>query len=91
MTRGSSGGRSIVTVWRPPPERKVVRARSTSSATSVGSGETESVPVSMRPASSRSAISPSMRAACSSTMRKNSRVSDGAKWRAPPSTAAVEP
>ena len=63
MTRGRSGGRSIVTVWRPPPERKVVRARSTSAATSEGSGETESMPVSMRPASSRSAISPIMRSA----------------------------
>ena len=91
MTRGRSGGRSIVTVWRPPPERKVVRARSTRNATSVGSGETESVPASMRPASSRSAISPIVRSACSSTMRMNSRVSASENCRPVPSSAAVEP
>ena len=91
MTRGRSGGRSISTVWRPPPERKVVRARSTSAATSEGSGETESVPVSMRPASSSSETRPIMRSACPSTMRMNSRVSAGANCRDAPSRAAVEP
>ena len=69
----------------------MVRARSTSAATSEGSGETESVPVSMRPASSRSAISPIMRSAWSSTMRMNSRVSAGANCREVPSSAPVEP
>ena len=34
---------------RPPPLRKVFLARSTSTAASVGSGETDSAPASMRP------------------------------------------
>ena len=42
------------TVCRPPPLMNVPRAWSTSAATSEGSGATDSVPVSMRPASSRS-------------------------------------
>ena len=71
MTRGRSGGRSMRTVCRPPPLMNVPRAWSTSAATSEGSGATDSVPVSMRPASSRSPIRLSMRSACSSMMRKN--------------------
>ena len=43
--------------------------------TSEGSGATVRVPASMRPASSRSPISPSMRSACSSMMRKNCSIS----------------
>ena len=57
-TRGRSGGRSIWTVCRPLLLRKVFRACSTRSATSVGSGVTDSVPASMCPASSRSLIRP---------------------------------
>ena len=56
ITRGRSGGRSISTVCRLPPLRNVVRAWSTRPATSEGSGVTDKVPVSMRPASSRSLI-----------------------------------
>ena len=63
ITGGRSGGRSSSTWCAPPPLRNVVRAWSTSAVTSDGSGHTESVPVSMRPASSRSPISPLMRSA----------------------------
>ena len=91
MTRGRSGGRSMRTVCRPPPLMNVPRAWSTSAATSEGSGATDSVPVSMRPASSRSPIRLSMRSACSSMMRKNCATSAGrrgarrgAPWRPSP-------
>ena len=56
ITRGSSAGRSMRIAWRPPPLWNAVRACSTSTATSSCSGSTESVPASMRPASSRSPI-----------------------------------
>ena len=49
IARGRSGGRSTRTVCRPPPLRNVFLARSTSAPTSEGSGETDSVPVAMRP------------------------------------------
>ena len=91
MTRGSSGGRSMLTVCRPPPLTNVPRAWSTSAATSEGSGATDSVPVSMRPASSRSPIRLSMRSACSSMMRKNCVTSAGPKMREARSTVAAEP
>ena len=80
MTRGRSGGRSMRTVCRPPPLRNVPRAWSTSAATSEGSGATDSVPVSIRPASSRSPIRLSMRSACSSMMRKNCTTWPGRRW-----------
>ena len=79
------------TVCRPPPLTNVPRAWSTSAATSEGSGATDSVPVSMRPASSRSPIRLSMRSACSSMMRKNCPTSAGPKMREARSTVAAEP
>ena len=69
ITRGRSAGRSMSRAWRPPAPRNVFRACSTRPATSAGAGATESVPASMRPASSRSAMSARMRSACSLTMR----------------------
>ena len=75
ITRGSSGARSMRTSCPLPPLRNVFLARSTRVATSVGSGATESVPESMRPASSRSLMSPRMWSVCSTMMRKNSRIS----------------
>ena len=88
---GRSGGRSISTLCRPPPLRKVFLARSTKSATSVGSGYTESVPESMRPTSSRSPIRARIASACSSTIRKNSRISAGSRSGLAFSTVAAEP
>ena len=79
------------TVCRPPPVTNVPRAWSTSAATSEGSGATDSVPLSIRPASSRSLSRPSMRSACSSMMRKNCATSAGPKMREPRSTVAAEP
>ena len=69
ITGGRSPGRSMRTLCRAPPDRNVLRARSTSAATSEGSGATESMPASMRPASSRSPIRPRMYPACSWMMR----------------------
>ena len=91
ITRGRSAGRSMSTVCPLSPERNAVRACSTSSPSSEGSGATERVPASIRPASSRSPISTLMRSACSSMMRKNCRVSAGPKLCAGPSTVVVEP
>ena len=54
ITRGSPAPRSMSRRFLPPPLRKVLLARSTSTATSTGSGLTERVPVSMRATSSRS-------------------------------------
>ena len=76
---------------RPPPPPKVSRARSTSSASSVGSGATESVPVSMRPASSRSPIRPRMWPDCWRMMRWNSRISAGSSAAASSSSVDAEP
>ena len=91
ITRGRSGGRSMRTLCRPPPLRNVVLARSTSAAISAGSGSTDSVPESMRPASSRSPIRPSMWSACASMIRKNCRTSAGSRTRAARSTVVVAP
>ena len=68
ITRGRSGGRSIRTACRrhsgrccaPGPPGRLPSA---------GSGETDSVPVSMRPASSRSLIRPSMWSVCRTVLR----------------------
>ena len=91
ITGGSPAGRSTRTAWRPPPLRNVLRARSTRAATSEGSGDTDSVPESMRPASSRSRMRPRMWAACSAMMRKNSRISAGSSSAASSSSASAEP
>ena len=90
-TRGRSGGRSIRTGFLRLPLRNAVRARSTIAATSAGSGATDSVPVSMRAASSRSPIRACMWSACSSTMRKNSRAWDGSRAAGSPSAVAAQP
>ena len=76
---------------RPPPPRKVLLACSTSSAISEGSGATESVPVSMRPASSRSPIRPRICLACSSITRRNSRSSAGSSVCEASSKVPIEP
>ncbi len=91
ITGGSSAGRSTRTACRPPPPRNVLRARSTRAATSAGSGATESVPESMRPASSRSRTRPGMWPACSAMMRKNSRISAGSSSASSSSPASAEP
>ena len=69
----------------------VFRAWSSSAVTSVGSGATDSVPVSMRPASSRSLIRPSIWSACPSMIRKNWRTSAASNRREAPSAVAAEP
>ena len=76
---------------RPPPLWNALRAGSTSSATSVGSGATVSMPAPMRPGSSRSLIRPCMRSACSPMMRKNSRRSAGSTALPPSSSVVTEP
>ena len=91
ITGGRSCGRSIRTVCRPPPERKVFRARSTSAVTSEGSGVTESVPASMRPASSRAPMRPRMCPACSRMMRWNSCISAGSRSADSSRSVAAEP
>ena len=91
IARGRSGGRSIMTACRPPPLRNVLRARSTRAATSEGSGCTVSVPASMLPASSRSAIRPRMWSACPPMMRKNCTISAWEGSVAASSTVAAEP
>ena len=70
---------------------KALLARSTSAATSAGSGATGSVPVSMRATSSRSATRSCMWSACSSMMRKNCRTTAGSMSMDEPSTVAAEP
>ena len=74
-----------------PPLRNVFLARSTRVATSVGSGDTESVPVSMRPASRRSLMRPRMWSVCSTMMRKNSRISARSSVDEVSSRVAAEP
>ena len=70
ITRGRSGGRSMRTACLPPALRNVFRARSTRLATLRRAPEqTDSVPVSMRPASSRSLIRPSMWSVCRTVLR----------------------
>ena len=90
-TRGRSGGRSMRTAGLPPPLRNVCRACSTRPATAAGSGTTDSVPASMRPASSRSPIRPRMWSACSSMIRKNCTISAGSRAGEAPRTVAAEP
>ncbi len=91
ITDGRPAGRSTRTACRPPPPRNVLRARSTRAATSEGSAATESVPASMRPASSRSRMRPRMWPACSAMMRKNSRISAGSSSASSSSPASAEP
>ena len=91
ITLGRSGGRSRRRVCRLPPLRNVVRAWSTRTGTSEGSGVTDRVPASMRPASSRSRIRLHMCSACSSMSRKNGSISAGGGTGEAPSTVAVEP
>ena len=53
-TRGRSGARSMRMLDRAPSLRKVLRASSTMSATTVGWGSTASVPISIWATSRRS-------------------------------------
>ena len=91
ITRGRSSGRSMLRARLPATPRNVLRARSTSAATSAGSGDTDSVPVTMRPWSSRSPIRLRIWSACSSMTRKNCSISAGSAAGEAPSTVAVEP
>ena len=91
ITRGRSWGRSMRTVWRLPPLRNVVLAWSTRTARCVDWGVTDRVPLSMRPASSRSPMRARMWSACSSMMRKNWSISAGSSAVEAPSTVAAEP
>ncbi len=77
MIQGRSAARSMSISCRPPPLRKPLRASATRRATSVGSGETASVPVSMRATSSRSLISTCIRSTWVLMIRKNCRISAG--------------
>ena len=79
------GTRSILPLW------KVFPAWSTERATTADSGETDSVPVSMRPWSSRAGTRPRVRSACSLMIRKNCSVAAGYGARYAPSTALAEP
>ena len=81
----------MLRVRLPAPLRKVFRAWSSRAATSVGSGDTDSVPVTIRPWSSRSPIRPRMWSACSSMTRKNCSISAGSGTVEALSTVAVEP
>ena len=91
ITRGRSGGMSMARLFLPPALVKVLLARSTSTATSAGSGVTGSVPVSMRATSSRSATRSCMWSAWSSMIRKNWRTTAGSRSADDPSTVAAEP
>ena len=86
-----SGGSSTSTGCRPPLLRNVVRARSTSETTFVGSGATVSVPASMLPASSRFAIRPRMWLACPLMRWKSSSISAREAAGAASSTVPAEP
>ena len=90
MTRSPCGA-STVTGWRPPAPAKAVRARSTMPESAAGAGSTDSVPAPMRPASSRSPISPDMRPDCSSTMRRYWRSSSRSASRRSSSAVEAEP
>ena len=77
ITGGRSMARSTTRQRRSSPVRKALLAPSTRSATAEGSGETESVPESMRPMSSRSEMRPRIWSDCSTMTRKKSRISAG--------------
>ena len=79
ITRGRSGARSMSRLYLPPELTKVFRARSTSAATSTGSGLMGRVPVSMRATSSRSPIRSRMLPTWSRIMRRNWRISTGSR------------
>ena len=75
----------------PPPLRKPLHASPARRATSVGSGETARVPVSMRATSSRSLISTCIRSTCESMIRKNCRISAGLSGDGGSSRVVMEP
>ena len=91
ITGGSPSARSTDTLRPASPVRNALRARSTSSAAAAGSGATDRVPESMRPASRRSAISPRMWPDCSRMMRWNSRISAGSSAADSSSSATADP
>ena len=91
ITRGRSSGRSMLRSCLPAPVTNVLRAWSINEVTSTGSGDTDSVPVTMRPWSSSSPIMPRMRSAWSSMTRKNCSISAGSGAGEAPRTVAVEP
>ena len=91
ITGGRPSSRSTATPRPPSPARNVLRARSMRSDGDDGSGEIDSVPESMRPASSRSPVSRRMWAACSKMMRWNSRISAGSSASESSSSATAEP
>ena len=90
-TLGRPEGRSIRMPCRPPPPTNVSLARSTRSTTSAGSGATESVPASMRPASNKSPIRPRMWSACWAMMRWNSCISAWSSVSDSSSSVTAEP
>ena len=91
ITGGRPSSRSTATPRPASPVRNVPRARSTRSAAALGSGDTDSVPESMRPASRRSAMSPRMWPACSAMRRWNSRRSAGSSPSASSSSVSADP
>ena len=91
ITGGRSGSTSTARVVRPPALVKALLARSSSSVTSVGSGSTASVPVSMRATSSRSPMSARIWSDWSRMMRWNWAVSAGSSSPAPSSSVAIDP
>ena len=70
---------SISRMLPPPALPRALRARSTSAATSAGSGLTGSAPVSMRATSSRSETRPFMWSAWSRMIRTNWRTTAGSR------------
>ena len=90
-TSGRSGSRSMVRLFPPPLLPKALRARSTSTATSAGSGLTASVPVSMPATSNRSDTNSFMWLAWSPMIWKNWRTTAGSRSAADSSTVAAEP
>ena len=91
ITQGRFCGTSSSMVCSPPPLMKALRASYASTATSVGSGEIASVPVSMRATSSRSPTSACMRSICESMMWKNCRDSVGFSVAGGSSSVATDP
>ena len=91
VTRGSRAGRSMTRLLRPPPTWNRLLASSTRTVTSTGSGDTGSVPVSMRATSSRSPIRWRMLSDWSRMIRKNWVISAGSRSEAFSSRVSVEP
>ena len=90
-TGGRSGGKSTRMFSRPPMPTKVLRASSTSRASTAGAGLTARVPVSILTMSMRSDSSSRMWSACSSMIRKNWDISAGSREDSPCNRVVADP